>query len=72
MTGHHGRHGCCCHCRRCCSGVDDDLWTLGELLVAPLLALGTLARWAVRYPAGAAVVLTAVASAAIVALAVTS
>jgi hypothetical protein len=74
MTGHHryGRHGCCSHCTRCCSGVDEDLWALGELLVAPFVALGTLARWAARNAAGAAVLLTVVASAAIVALAVTS
>ena len=51
MNGHHyGRHGCCCHCTRCCSGVDEDLWVLGELLVAPFVALGTFARWAVRRP----------------------
>lgn len=72
MNGHHrGRHGCC-QCTRCCSGVDEDLWVLGELLVAPFIALATLARWAARNPAGAVVLLTVVASAAIVALAVTS
>jgi hypothetical protein len=73
MNGHHyGRHNCCCHCTRCGSGVDEDLWALGELLVAPFVALGTLARWAARSPVGAAVLLAVAGSAAIVALAVAS
>ncbi len=66
MTPRPHHHGCG-HCNRCCSGVDEDLWALGELLVAPILAAAVFTRWAIRRPLPALGVLVALAVAVVIA-----
>ena len=72
MTGHHHAGRCRgCGCCSCCCGrcdVDPDLWALGELVLAPLIALGTLAAWAARRP----LIVLILAAGGAVALAVTA
>jgi hypothetical protein len=66
---HHGHHtcGCCCSSRAYCTAcADETAWALGELVVAPLVALATVVAWLARRPVALVIVL----GAAVVALAV--
>jgi hypothetical protein len=73
MNAHHhgcGHHhcGCCCGSRAYCPACSDEAaWALGELVLAPFVALGIVAAWLARRPVALVIVL----GAAVVALAVT-
>ena len=57
---HHG-HGCC-GCRGCCCeacDVDEALWALGALAMAPLVVAGAVLRSAARYPLAALMIIVA-------------
>jgi hypothetical protein len=75
-THHHPvdepRCGCCRRCCGCRCAGDEDLWALGAAIVAPLVALGTVAMWAARRPAGALAFLALLLAVVAVALAVTA